>query len=227
MQLSQVEWRALVDTVRLGPNQFRVIRPAHPCPNGLLYDTGSSWLDLNMEVDAEAAVDLAMAWGLTTRSPHSLVYLPLRPRRVPTDPHPHGTEAPLRPLDLVLLHHSLGFPPARWKQVRARLGLGTPMTVTLPPSTFDERPLHEHHRTWHRTYRDHLRCHLAADTLFVAGSHQAFALQAHEIRGLVEDAPAHVASHVRSHYCATIDMGSRVRTHGAPPREIHIEYRPG
>ena len=129
--------------------------------------------------------------------------------------------------DSTLLHHSLGLPPARWKQGRARLGRGAPMTVTLPPSTFSERPLHEHHRTWHRTYRNHLRCHLAVDTLFLTGSRQAFALHAHEIRGLVEDAPAHVTSHVQDHYCARIEMGSQVRAHGAPPREIHIEYRPG
>jgi hypothetical protein len=55
-----------------------------------------------------------------------------------------------RPLDLVLLHHRLAFPPSRWKQVRSRLGTGRPHTVVLPDQVWPARSIDAHRRVWRR-----------------------------------------------------------------------------
>lgn len=183
----------------------------------------TSWYGIDMEVDQHAAMNLAMAWGLASRSRHTLVYLPLR---LPYGAAEVGAQPPL---DLVLLHHSLAFPPAQWKHVRRRLTTGVPLRVTLPASTFERRPLREHLEYTHRDFHDHLRWDVAADTLFLIGSRQAFRLEADQIRGLVEDGPRYVPTHPGGHYCAEINIG-RSQT-GYPDKrhpcsELHILYKP-
>jgi hypothetical protein len=119
-----------------------------------------------------AAAMFALAWGLAARSPHTIVYLPLRRAELP-DHHAEG-----RPLDLVLLHHRLAFPPSRWKQVRAGLGTGWPHSVVLPSDAWRSRPVADHRRSWHQEFRDHLRWDIPADTLVLTGSRKAFDLEA-------------------------------------------------
>ena len=98
-----------------------------------------------------------------------------------------------RPLDLVLLHHRLAFPPSRWKQVRSRLGTGRPHTVVLPAQAWPARLTADHRRVRYREFRDHLRWDIAADTLVLTGSREAFELEADQVRALAEECPAHRA----------------------------------
>lgn len=203
----------LISRVHLGRDEYRVIRPARNVGHAVLHE---AWLGAQMCVDEQAAVTLAMAWGLAARSPHSLIYLPLRAAR-PADPV-HGRHS----LDLVLLHHRLAFPASRWKRVRARLGAGRPHRVTLPPRAFPRRPAADHWRRSYHDFRDHLRWDIAANTLFLIGSREAFELEADPVRALAADCPARLAN--GAHRCAEINLGRM----GYPDRRrpwatLHIE----
>ncbi|MGC4774024.1 hypothetical protein [Micromonospora chalcea] len=174
----------MVSTVHLGRHRYRVMRPARPPGFAGLYEGP---LGAQFCLDKETATLLALAWGLAARSPHTMVYLPLRRA---TRPHHHSWG---RPLDLVLLHHRLAFPLSRWKQVRSRLGTGRPHTVVLPAQAWPARLTADHRRVRYREFRDHLRWDIAADTLVLTGSREAFELEADQVRALAEECPAHRA----------------------------------
>jgi hypothetical protein len=131
-----------------------------------------------------------------------------------------------RRLDLVLCHDRLAFRSSRWKQVRRRLGAGALHTVTLPGSAWLKRPIADHRRVWHRDYRDYLRWDIAADTLILTGSREAFELQAVQVRALAEECPAHRARAPQTHCCAEISMGSHRHypDRRRPYAELHAEY---
>ncbi|MGW0391481.1 hypothetical protein ACWDYJ_11400 [Streptomyces sp. NPDC003042] len=191
---------------RLGPQEFRVIRPARPPEHAVLVD--GDW-GLNACLDQAGAQLIAGLWALAASSPRSLIHLPLR-RAAARGGGP-------RELDLVLLHHSLQFPPSRWKELRARLGPGRPETVTvLPPTT---EPEIDHAAQYHAENRDLFHQRVHAETLFMTGSAKVF----RETAGLFRDIAQHGPGHGRSlsphgHYCARLDSGD------AGAREIHIEY---
>jgi hypothetical protein len=211
------KWPVMVSTVQFGCHQYRVVRPARAPSFAGLYE---GRLGAQFCLDKETAMVFAQAWGLAARSPRTIVYLPLRRANLPAC-HAWG-----RPLDLVLLHHRLAFPPSRWKQVRARLGTGRPHTVVLPGDAWPARPVADHRRTWHREFRNHLRWDIAADTLVLTGSREAFDLEADQVRALAEECPAHRARTPGTHCCAEIGMG---RTRHYPDRrrpyaELHAEY---
>ncbi|MBX6722266.1 MAG: hypothetical protein IRY92_03360 [Dactylosporangium sp.] len=215
--MAERDWPVRVSIVRYRDRQYRIVRPA--CPLGVagLYEErfGAQFC-----LDEQAAAVFAMAWGLAARSPHSIIYLPLRRAAAPEE---HGWG---RPLDLVLLHHRLALPPARWKHVRARLGVGVPRTVTLPASEWPKRPLADHLRSGYREFRDHLRWHIAGDTLILTGSREAFELEADRVRVLAEEWPARRAEAPDTHCCIEIGMG---RTRPYPDRRypdavLHAEY---
>jgi hypothetical protein len=188
-----------VNEVRLGPNTYRVFHPARPIAHGALYETR---LGAEMSVDKAATIDLALAWWLAARSPHSLVYLPLRSSACDIDAHYRG-----RRLDLVLLHHSLAFPASRWKDVRSRLTPTGLQKVTLPENPFRHLEYEEHMRVLWRGYRDRLDHAVAADTLFVIGSRPAYEQQAETVLELVDDAPAELAAKPDAHTCGEIGLG--------------------
>ena len=75
VRLSEQTWPALISNVRLGRDEYRVVRPARAVEHAMLYE---GRLGAQLSVDKRASVVLAMAWGLAARSPHSLIYLPLR-----------------------------------------------------------------------------------------------------------------------------------------------------
>ncbi|GII61519.1 hypothetical protein Skr01_16040 [Sphaerisporangium krabiense] len=78
MRLSEQTWSTLISNVRLGRDEYRVVRPARAVKHAMLYE---GRLGAQLSLDKPAAVVLAMAWGLAARSPHSLIYLPLRTAR--------------------------------------------------------------------------------------------------------------------------------------------------
>lgn len=222
MRFADVPWRTRITTVRLGGDTnrrdtYRVIRPARPLTHAVLFDDAWSF---EMTVDKRTAVMLATAWALAARSPNSIVYLPMR--GAGATEYEHDGQR----LDLVFLHHRLGFPPARWKEVRARLGAGAPHTVTVPAGSLPGIETAEHRRALHRGFRDHLLYEVAADTLFVTGSRSAYDRQAEDIREFVEQGPAELARNPGAHVCAEILLGrlwSRQRRN--PPVYLHVHYR--
>lgn len=198
MRLAGREWRVVVDEVRLGADRFRVVRSAK-VGHMPLYE---GRLGAQMGVDKHGTVDLAIAWWLAARSPRSLVYLPLKGSAVDC-----GAEYGGRKLDLVLLHHSLGFRVSRWKEVRGRLGAGRVQKVTMPADPFPEQELEAARTRWHRDFKDRLRWAIAADTLFLVGSRSAFEFEGEQLRALVEDCPSHLAEQPDAHCCAEIELG--------------------
>ncbi|MFC3984694.1 hypothetical protein [Streptosporangium jomthongense] len=214
---SRTGQRMRISRVRLGRDEYRVLWPDRPPRRAFLFDDGG-WA-LAMYVDGEAAAVLAVAWGLAARSRHSLVHLPMRANLPPEEPAP---DSGVEPLDLVLVHHSMRFPPSRWPAVRARLGTGRPHTVSPPGDVFPDAGMIDHDRVAHREYHDHLHFAVAARTLFVVGGPEAFLRTgATMIRPLVTEAPAHLAERPDGHFCAEIDFGRRRRS-----GRLHVEYRP-
>jgi len=195
MKLEGERWRTLVSTVRLGRDEYRVVRPARPIIHAPMCDTA---LGVQMLVDKAAALMLAMAWEFAMRSPRTLVYLPLREAACEC----RMSDEPL--LDLVLLHHSLRFPVSRWKEVRARLGNGRPHTVRSRGFPALEELLTADHQPMSRSFLDVLRHDVAAETVFLTGSWKAFAVEGEQLRALVEDGPRRMHEKPGEHCCAEI-----------------------
>lgn len=190
MKLQGERWRALVSTVRLGNDEYRVVRPARRLKHAPLYEGPRG---VEMSVDKEAARTFAMAWAFAMRSPRTLVHLPLRQTKYECGRH----DRPL--MDIVLLHHSLGFRLSRWKDVRAKLGEGRLHTVRC--QGLEEPDYSRHH---HRENRDLLRGDVVAGTVFVVGSRLAFRNEGHTLRWLVEDGPQYIHEYPQRHCCAEI-----------------------
>ncbi|MFJ6048677.1 hypothetical protein [Streptomyces sp. NPDC092307] len=208
-----------IHRARLGPVEFKVIRPAKPPVRAVLVDR-DRYVDAFL--DQDAAKLIGGLWTIAASSPRSLVHVPMRGNRAPADGAP---EAGTRQLDLVLLHHSLQFAPARWKELRARLDPGRPQTVTLPvpapapagESTGDDVARH------HRENRDLFQQHLHAETLFMTGSAPVFRATAHHFLDIARHGPGYVAAHSPdAHYCTRFHSTAGVL---GDAREIHIEYR--
>ncbi|NXY96012.1 hypothetical protein HYE82_16765 [Streptomyces sp. BR123] len=196
---------------RLVPDTFTVFRPARTPARALLVD--ADWF-LNAWFGREAAELTAGLCALAAASPRALVHLPIR-----ADAAADGG-AGGRPLDLVLLHHSLQFAPSRWKELRGRLGPGRPRTVDLPCSGADraersERTGRMDRHDW--AQREVLRQHVHGDTLFLTGSTRTFRRSAGLFADLARNGPAQAAAFPDSHYCRRLYCGPR-------DRELHVEY---
>ena len=223
-------WRTLISRVRLGPIEYRVIRPAEALTRILLYE---GWQGAECEVDRNASTQLALAWAVAANSPHSLVYLPAKRDLNPQwrqELHDAVEDHPISgtPLDLLLGHHSLVLPPARWRSIRQRLGTGVPQTITLPPHVFDAVDIAEHQATLHHEFRDFIRWDIAADTLILTGSRRAYRPDAAQLRDVTVRGPGYQPRSDRDHCCAEIHIG-RVR-HGntdkrRPGARLHVIYR--
>jgi hypothetical protein len=189
MKLEGERWRTLVSTVRLGRDEYRVVRPARPLVHAPLYE---GYMGVESCVTKASARDMAMAWAFAMRSPRTLVYLPLRQ----SDCECRRSDGPS--LDLVLLHHSLGFRLSKWKDVRAKLRGGRPHTVVCQGLELDaERPT-----CWGN--QELLRGDVVAGTVFVVGSRPAFEVGGQAFRQLVEDCPRHMHDVPGTHCCAEI-----------------------
>ena len=79
--------------------------------------------------------------------------------------------------------------------------------MTLPATAFRTFTREELGRLSHREFHDHLRWTIAADTLFIVGSRHAYERQGDDLRALVEDCPAHLATSPDTHCCAEIELG--------------------
>lgn len=217
-----MEQRVRVHRARLGGDEFRVIRPALS-PARLVLRDDHHWL--SMYADRAGAEQLVALWALAARSARSLVHLPIRARPAP-DGAFVGDGVPVS-LDLVLVHHSLRFPTASWKQVRSRLDAGRPQTTGTPDQDFPDEAAIDHERRHHRSYRDHLAFDIAAHTLFVVGSPTAFREYGTALRGLVDQAPSFPYRYPHAgHFCVELGAGpwSRPRNRRHVPAWLHIQY---
>jgi len=201
---------------RLGADQFRVIRPARSLTHALLTDR--DW-HLAAYLDQDAARTIAGLWMLAARSPRSLIHLPIRANRPPSCDAPSTTSPRL---DLVLLHHSLQFAPARWKQVRQRLSPGRPQTATLPETDHITEMTIDYAARHYRENRDRFHQHLHAETLFMSGSAQVFRETAGRFLDIARQGPGFVPTHPNyPHFCTELHVGDGILAHA---RELHIEY---
>lgn len=200
-----------IHQTRLGPAEFKVIRPARPPARAAL--TEGRW-SLDAQVDQQAAQLIAGLWALAATSPRSLVHIPLRH----TDP-----DTGLPGLDLVLLHHTLQFAPSRWKELRARLGPGRARTAELPgPAPFDRAVDHWPQRH-HRENRDRFHQHVHAGTLFLTGSAELFADTAWLFADVAHKGSGHLHAHPGNrHYCTQLHHGDGAIASGSG---IHVVYR--
>ncbi|MGI5505363.1 hypothetical protein [Lentzea sp. CA-135723] len=196
MKLEGERWRTLVSTVRLGKDEYRVVRPARPLKHAPLYE---GYMGVESRVDKSAAREIAMAWAFAMRSPRTLVYLPLKQ----SDRACSWSDGPF--LDLVLMHHSLGFRLSKWQEVRAKLRGGRPHTVVC--QGFGPEP--DYSRLFHRDNRDLLRGEVVGETVFVVGSAPAFHVGGQELLRLVEDCPRHMHESPGTHCCAEITESRR------------------
>lgn len=200
-----------IHQARLGPAQFKVIRPARRPARAAL--SVGSWY-VHAQVDQEAAQLVAGLWSLAATSPRSLVHVPLR-RADPDSGEPGH--------DLVLLHHSLQFAPSRWKELRSRLGPGRPQTADLPgPGPFDPAAEPWSQRR-HKGNRDRFHQHVHSGTLFMTGSAKLFADTAWLFADIALRGPGHVLAHPGDrHYCTRLRPGDGTLGSGSG---LHVVYR--
>ncbi|MFJ9841888.1 hypothetical protein ACIRYZ_15725 [Kitasatospora sp. NPDC101155] len=210
--------RTKIHRVRLGRDEYRVITSARQTAGASLYAGPGSWF-AELHVDRQGAEDLATVWALAARSRRSLVHLPLRANTGPTGLPDVPSEDRS---DLLLVHHSLGFPPSRWKEVRARLGAGIPHTVDLPATDFPSEEAIDYDRHNFTGFRDQLRFTGAAHTLVVTGSLTAFRWTGSQLHGFSREAPGwRAARRPDAHCCVTLASGHAAK---GIPGSLHITY---
>lgn len=200
-----------IHRARLGPAEFKVIRPARPPARAVLSD--GRWY-LHAHVDQEAAQLIAGLWSLAATSPRSLIHVPLR--RADPDSGEPG-------LDLVLLHHSLQFAPSRWKELRARLGAGRPRTEKLPGPVSPDRSADPWPQLHPKEQRDRFHQRVHSGTLFVTGSAKLFAHTAWLFADVAHRGPGYVQAHPdHRHYCTRMGEGDGLVATGSG---LHVVYR--
>jgi len=214
--------RVTIHRVRLGLEEFRIIRAANPLTRARLIGQDPARGGLQMNVDAGAARYVGMLWLLAARSRRSLIYLPLRGGALPAG----GTQYPLEEssLDLVLLHHSLQFKPQHWKRLRGGLGRGAKSTVRVPPDDLPDDSAIDYDAHHHRGYRDVFHQRVHAETLFMVGSAKVFRETAGMFFDIVKHGPHYrppveLREDFNLHYCT--ELGEPLVGNG---REIHIQY---
>ncbi|MEK9518659.1 hypothetical protein MIU24_04440 [Streptomyces venezuelae] len=205
-----------IHRARLGPTEFKVIRPAHPLVHAVLIDR-DRWLDVFL--DQDAAQRVGALWELAGSSPRSLVHVPMRRNHAPTG-QPSGDAE--RQLDLVLVHHSLQFAPSRWKELRGRLDRGRPQTVTLADAAGIDESGIDHEARHYRENRDLFHQHLHAETLFMTGSAAVFRDTAPHFHDVARNGPGHTPARPGdSHFCSTLHANAGILGNA---REIHLQY---
>ncbi|MFC8937579.1 hypothetical protein ACFT1B_05485 [Streptomyces griseoincarnatus] len=155
---------------RAGRYAFRVVQPRPALRHTTLVDPTRDWGYL--VGDHDGLVRLAGLFSFAAYSPHTVVHVPLR-QSIPRD-FPQGV-----PVDLVLVHQTLGLRPSTWPALRRGLTQGAPRTVRT-----DERRTARHAADWEnlweqrwdrlpRTGRVQPAVH--ARTLFLSGARDTFA----------------------------------------------------
>ncbi|UGQ13753.1 hypothetical protein LO772_09220 [Yinghuangia sp. ASG 101] len=189
--------KVAIHRARQGAHDHRVIRPARPLKNAALYDADG---DYELYVDRTDGRRLGTLFLLAARSPHSLVYVPLRSG--PRVPGLGGwREGEPQPLDLVLVPRSRQFRPTHWKQLRARMAAGNAPRELRTASVPETDLTADGDIDW-TVSADHyfLRQHRHAATLFLTGESGAFREAARELFAVTKDGPPVAAKHPRLYF---------------------------
>ncbi|MFE1771902.1 hypothetical protein [Streptomyces sp. NPDC059008] len=217
-----------VQRVRLGSEEFRVIRPATPLHNGALYETDHRY---EMYVDRVDGRRIGTLWLLAARSPRSLIHLPMR--ATPTVPGIGWRDE--KPLDLVLAHRSLQFRPSRWKRLRERITAGNAprelRTAGVPESDVLSDQEVDDARLGGQRDRDLLRPHVHAETLFLTGTTRAFRESARHVFAVTKEGPPAAATELyipgpgcNYHLCRGLYTWKNPQAHDR--EHIHVVFSP-
>ncbi|MFF8842353.1 hypothetical protein ACF08N_06410 [Streptomyces sp. NPDC015127] len=151
---------------RTGPYAYRIVQLRQPLRHTTLNNPRHDWGYLLGDHDGLSR--LAALFSFAAFSRHTIVHLPLR-QSVPR------AFAPGEPVDLVLVHHSLGLRVSGWPELRRRMGTGTPLTVRTDEARTAAHAADWRRRSEYRDVRDRLRPAVHAGTLFLFGSRDVFA----------------------------------------------------
>ncbi|MGW1272072.1 hypothetical protein [Streptomyces sp. NPDC002491] len=153
---------------RTGPHEHRVVQPWEPLsrislsapePIGALFG------------DQEGLSLLSGLFSFAAYSRHTIVHVPLRDSPQPDEGF--GT-----PVDLVLVHHTLGLRAAKWPALRRKLVRGTPLTAGADEGrTARDAARRAEHEKW-AGFRDQVRHATHAGAFFLFGNREAFAAAA-------------------------------------------------
>ncbi|MES4908867.1 MULTISPECIES: hypothetical protein [unclassified Streptomyces] len=185
-----------VQRVRLAGTEYRVIRPARPLRNGVLYKTSSALGSSHYEmyVDRTDGRRIGTLWLLAARSPRSLVYLPLR-NTAPIEPIVDDGQ----PLDLVLAPRTMQLRPSRWKRIREHLNAGN-AARELRTASVPERDLPDLEADYiipdnpKEANKFLFRKDVYAETLLLTGGTAAFREGAKKIFAVTKDGPPAAAT---------------------------------
>lgn len=216
----RVQLDVTVHRARLGESEYRVLRPAVPIRNVTLRDAGG-WYMLWC-ADPGEIMRVAALWQLAARSRRTLVHVPLRlnhEAQARSGPWSSG-----RPMDLLLVHHSLQLPASRWKQIRSRLDAGRPLrtdTGVDPHTELTDRVgepwvAHDSHDVL--DLADH------SDTVIVTGSSRSLHAGAFPFLQLATWAPSGLRSNPQmGYYSATLHPHDGLLRHRSG-RGIYLFY---
>jgi len=160
---------------RTGPHEHRVVQPAEPLsrislsapePIGALFG------------DQQGLSLLSGLFSFAAYSRHTIVHVPLRASPRPEEGF--GT-----PVDLVLVHHTLGLRAAKWPALRRKLVRGTPLTAGTDEARTARDAARWAERERRAGFRDRVRHATHAGAFFLFGNREAFAAAA---AGLAEAA---------------------------------------
>ncbi|WP_242890586.1 hypothetical protein [Actinomadura litoris] len=164
---------------------YRVVQPWRPLRHTALSDPeGYGWL----VGDREGLARLAGLFSFAAYSRRTLVHVPLRDG-APIDGDEGFLESCGGRVDLLLAHHSLGFPVSRWPGVRRRLAGGTPLSVRPDGERTARDAAAWEERVGRQGFRDWLRPVTHARTLCLTGSRDAFACASTEFAYALERGP--------------------------------------
>ncbi|MEV8595673.1 hypothetical protein [Streptomyces sp. NPDC052012] len=150
---------------RTGPRQHRVVQPRRPLRHTSLRAPEPIGPLLG---DHDGLNRLAGLFSFAAYSRHTIVHIPLRDG-VPPD------EGVGEPVDLVLVHHTLGLRPSKWPELRRALVGGTPLTVRTDEARTARDAASWRERRQRADCRDELPHATHARTFFLFGSRDVFA----------------------------------------------------
>jgi len=218
--------KVVIQRLRLGSDEYRVIRPAR-ARNVALYAADGNHYELH--VDRADGRQLGTLLMLAARSPRSLVYLPLR-----SNPDVPDIGLPdEQPLDLVLVPRARQFRPAHWKRLRTRITAANAprelRTASVPENDLTKDIASDRLPS---DGRYTLRQHLYAETLFLTGASGTFREAARHVFALAAHGPPLVAGYYGDdyyawgcnyHHCSTLYDWDELPDDW---RQVHMAFHP-
>jgi len=189
---------------RLDGKEYRVIQPRHDLRQATLRDGKSCFI---LRMSRECVWQFAAVWELASRSPRSIIYLPIR--RNPLALDSVQWQGDYRPLDLVLVDHSLQLRPSAWPRIRAQLRDGQPESAEFSTTALRERADQPRNPRLHdRENLDRFVHHVYAETLFLTGSKAVFADTVGEFSRVADHPSVHPDFET---YCGEFDVVDKPR----------------